>query len=308
MGSGCHGPDERSSSSSEHSPTASPPRRRTSATPVTGSFVTVQLRHPPEWGDQPEPHGELVTLRDGEIAEIAEIAEIIVYPNVTDARRAVGQRNPASAAEAAVPLFSFEAAPKGAAAEARLPLRRVSEAVHERENPPEKPHAGLLAPAVRLTFARQPPRALVVEAERGASEVRSATDQHDASHTVNLPRRSGPRHLFPGGRRDCCHTLYRPLRREKRPSLIRCVDGRTPSRLLRHRCLEVCRCDSSSRKQISDQGMPRHSRTTTNSDVAPTPALALLRFGGRPLVPDEHLALRVSQVHAETSSIWTDSL
>ena len=33
--------------------------------------VAVQLRHPPEWGDDPEPHGEVVTVRDGEIAEIA---------------------------------------------------------------------------------------------------------------------------------------------------------------------------------------------------------------------------------------------
>lgn len=50
--------------------------------------VTVQLHHPPEWGDEPEPHGELVTVRNG------EIAEIIVYANVVDALRAVGQEVP----------------------------------------------------------------------------------------------------------------------------------------------------------------------------------------------------------------------
>ena len=44
--------------------------------------VSVRVRHPPQWGDQPEPHGEVVTVRDG------EISRIVVYPNVTDALRA----------------------------------------------------------------------------------------------------------------------------------------------------------------------------------------------------------------------------
>lgn len=70
--------------------------------------VTVQLRHPPEWGDEPEPHGEVVTVRDG------EIAEIIVYATVADALRAVGQDDdPGSAAAAApvVELLYFDGCP-----------------------------------------------------------------------------------------------------------------------------------------------------------------------------------------------------
>ena len=63
--------------------------------------VTVQLHHPDEWGDRPEPHGEVVTVRDG------EIAEIIVYPNVTDALRAAGQGAPALAAAAPAPVIEL---------------------------------------------------------------------------------------------------------------------------------------------------------------------------------------------------------
>jgi ketosteroid isomerase-like protein len=50
--------------------------------------VTVQLHHPPEWGDEQEPHGEVVTVSDG------EIVEIIVYANVADASRAAGEKGP----------------------------------------------------------------------------------------------------------------------------------------------------------------------------------------------------------------------
>ena len=66
--------------------------------------VAVQLHHPPEWGDQPDPHGEVVTVRDG------EIAEIIVYATVTDALRAVGQdAGPAGAT--VVELLYFDGCP-----------------------------------------------------------------------------------------------------------------------------------------------------------------------------------------------------
>lgn len=45
----------------------------------------VQTRHPDEWGDQPVPHGEVITVRDG------KIAEMIVYPDVDSALAAVRQ-------------------------------------------------------------------------------------------------------------------------------------------------------------------------------------------------------------------------
>jgi ketosteroid isomerase-like protein len=39
----------------------------------------VQARVPAEWGEQPPPHGEVVTVRDG------KIVEMVVYPTVDEA-------------------------------------------------------------------------------------------------------------------------------------------------------------------------------------------------------------------------------
>jgi len=39
---------------------------------------------PPGWERSPEPHGELITVRDG------RIAEMVVYPTVEDALAAAG--------------------------------------------------------------------------------------------------------------------------------------------------------------------------------------------------------------------------
>ena len=61
--------------------------------------VAVQLHHPTEWGEQPEPHGEVVTVHDG------EIAEIIVYGDVADALRA------AAAPPPVVELLYFDGCP-----------------------------------------------------------------------------------------------------------------------------------------------------------------------------------------------------
>ncbi len=47
--------------------------------------VLVQTRQPPEWGEQPEPHGEVVTVRDG------RVVEMVVYPTVDEALSAGGQ-------------------------------------------------------------------------------------------------------------------------------------------------------------------------------------------------------------------------
>jgi ketosteroid isomerase-like protein len=46
--------------------------------------VVVQTHQPPEWGDQPEPHGEVVTVRDG------KVVEMLVYPTVKAALAAAG--------------------------------------------------------------------------------------------------------------------------------------------------------------------------------------------------------------------------
>ena len=46
--------------------------------------VVVQTHQPPEWGEQPEPHGEVVTVRDG------KVVEILVYPTVKAALAAAG--------------------------------------------------------------------------------------------------------------------------------------------------------------------------------------------------------------------------
>ncbi len=46
--------------------------------------VILQTRTPPEWGEQPEPHGELVTVRDG------KVTEMVVYPTVDEALVAAG--------------------------------------------------------------------------------------------------------------------------------------------------------------------------------------------------------------------------
>jgi ketosteroid isomerase-like protein len=44
----------------------------------------LQTHTPPEWGRQPEPHGELVTVRDG------RVTEMVVYPTVDEALVAAG--------------------------------------------------------------------------------------------------------------------------------------------------------------------------------------------------------------------------
>lgn len=47
-------------------------------------LVTVQTHGPLDWPQQPGPHGELVTVRDG------SVAEILVYPTVAAALAAAG--------------------------------------------------------------------------------------------------------------------------------------------------------------------------------------------------------------------------
>jgi ketosteroid isomerase-like protein len=42
----------------------------------------IQTHMPPDWGDQPPPHGEVVTVRNG------KIVEIVVYPTVDEALHA----------------------------------------------------------------------------------------------------------------------------------------------------------------------------------------------------------------------------
>src|SRR4051794_25308661 len=46
--------------------------------------VVLQTHTPPGWGDQPEPHGELVTVRDG------KVIEMVVCPSVDEALLAAG--------------------------------------------------------------------------------------------------------------------------------------------------------------------------------------------------------------------------
>jgi ketosteroid isomerase-like protein len=46
--------------------------------------VVLQTHQPPEWGEQPEPHGEVVTVRDG------RVVEMVVYPTVHEALAAAG--------------------------------------------------------------------------------------------------------------------------------------------------------------------------------------------------------------------------
>jgi uncharacterized protein len=42
----------------------------------------IQTHVPPDWGDQPPPHGEVVTVRDG------KVVELVVYPTVDEALQA----------------------------------------------------------------------------------------------------------------------------------------------------------------------------------------------------------------------------
>jgi ketosteroid isomerase-like protein len=42
----------------------------------------IQTHIPPDWGEQPPPHGEVVTVRDD------KIVEMVVYPTVDEALRA----------------------------------------------------------------------------------------------------------------------------------------------------------------------------------------------------------------------------
>lgn len=53
-------------------------------------LAIVQTRHPQDWGEQPTPHGEVVTVRDG------LIARMVVFPDVATARAAAARRDPAS--------------------------------------------------------------------------------------------------------------------------------------------------------------------------------------------------------------------
>lgn len=46
--------------------------------------VLIQAHPPPEWGEEPEPHGEVVTVRDG------KVTEMLVYPTVNEALAAAG--------------------------------------------------------------------------------------------------------------------------------------------------------------------------------------------------------------------------
>ena len=46
--------------------------------------VVLQTHTPPEWGEQPEPHGELVTVHDG------KVTEMVVYRTVDEALVAAG--------------------------------------------------------------------------------------------------------------------------------------------------------------------------------------------------------------------------
>jgi hypothetical protein len=47
--------------------------------------VIVHTHAPPEWEQSPEPHGELVTVRDG------KVTEIVVYPTVDEALAAAAR-------------------------------------------------------------------------------------------------------------------------------------------------------------------------------------------------------------------------
>jgi uncharacterized protein len=51
--------------------------------------VVIHAHTPPEWESRPEPHGELLTLRDG------KVTEMVVYPTVDEALTAAGL-NPTS--------------------------------------------------------------------------------------------------------------------------------------------------------------------------------------------------------------------
>lgn len=46
--------------------------------------VLLQTHQPPDRGEQPEPHGEVVTVRDG------KVVEMVVYPTVEEALAAAG--------------------------------------------------------------------------------------------------------------------------------------------------------------------------------------------------------------------------
>lgn len=47
-------------------------------------MAVIRTHTPPEWERSPEPHGELVTVRDG------KVTEMVVYPTVDDALVAAG--------------------------------------------------------------------------------------------------------------------------------------------------------------------------------------------------------------------------
>ena len=61
--------------------------------------VVVQTRHPAEWGSEPAPHGEVVTVHDG------KVVEMVVHPDVDGALAAAGLRhNPDATPELGRPL------------------------------------------------------------------------------------------------------------------------------------------------------------------------------------------------------------
>lgn len=99
--SGCHGRDE-AVAFVRHSLASGVIAEATNIREAGGKVVVaVQLHHPADWGDQPEPHGEVVTVRGG------EITEIVVYANVADALRAVGQEDSPRSAAAAPPIVEL---------------------------------------------------------------------------------------------------------------------------------------------------------------------------------------------------------
>jgi ketosteroid isomerase-like protein len=52
-------------------------------------LVAVMHTHaPPEWNRSPEPHGEVVTVRDG------KVTEMVIYPSVGEALAAAGLETP----------------------------------------------------------------------------------------------------------------------------------------------------------------------------------------------------------------------
>ena len=45
-------------------------------------LAVLQRRHPPAWGEPPQPHGELISMRDG------QVSAMVFYPTVAEALEA----------------------------------------------------------------------------------------------------------------------------------------------------------------------------------------------------------------------------